>query len=69
MAVSLEQAYGATAADKKKKGETNFFVSAAAGVASGLIKIPQGLVSLGAELIDLGLGTETAEAVENFFDD
>ena len=50
MAVSLEQAYGATAADKKKKGETNFFVSAAAGVASGLIKIPQGLVSLGAEL-------------------
>ena len=69
MAVSLEQAYGATAADKKKKGETNFFVSAAAGVASGLIKIPQGLVSLGAELIDLGLGTETAEEVENFFDD
>ena len=68
MAVSLEQAYGATAADKKKKGETNFFVSAAAGVASGLIKIPEGVVSLGAELIDLGLGTETAESVEKFFD-
>jgi len=69
MAVSFEQAYGATAADKKKKGETNFFVSAAAGVASGLIKIPQGVISLGAELLDLGLGTETAEEVENFFDD
>ena len=69
MAVSFEQAYGATAADKKKKGETNFFVSAAAGVASGLIKIPQSFVSIGAELLDLGLGTETAEEVENFFDD
>ena len=69
MAVSIEQAYGATAADKKKKGETNFFVSAAAGVASGLIKIPQSFVSIGAELLDLGLGTETAEEVEKFFDD
>ena len=69
MAVSLEQAYGATAAANKKKSETNFFVSAAAGVASGLIKIPEGVVSLGAELIDLGLGTETAEEVEKFFDD
>lgn len=49
-----------------KKSETNFFVSAAAGVASGLIKIPEGVVSLGAELIDLGLGTETAEEVEKF---
>ena len=69
MAVSFQQAYGATAADKKKKGETNFFVSAAAGVASGLIKIPQSFVSIAAELLDLGLGTETAEEVENFFDD
>ena len=69
MAVSLEQAYGATAAANKKKGETNFFVSAAAGIASGLIKIPTGIVSLGAELLDLGLGTETAEEVEKFFDD
>ena len=69
MAVSLEQAYGATAAANKKKSETNFFVSAAAGVASGLIKIPAGVVSLGAELLDLGLGTELAEEVENFFDD
>jgi len=69
MAVSLEQAYGATAAANKKKSETNFFVSAAAGVASGLIKIPEGVVSLGAELLDLGLGTELAEEVENFFDD
>ena len=69
MAVSLEQAYGATAAANKKKSETNFFVSAAAGVASGLIKIPEGIVSLGAELLDLGLGTELAEEVENFFDD
>ena len=69
MPLSDTEVYGVKAANKKKEGETNFFVSAAAGVASGLIKIPQGVISLGAELLDLGLGTETAEEVENFFDD
>ena len=60
MPLSDTEVYGVKAANKKKEGETNFFVSAAAGVASGLIKIPQGIVSIGAELLDLGLGTETA---------
>ena len=70
MPVSLEQAYGATAVAKKKKSdETNFFSAAAAGVASGLIKIPAGFVSLGAELVDLGLGTELASDFEDWFDD
>jgi hypothetical protein len=39
-----------------------------AGLASGLIKVPEGVVSLGAELIDLGAGTDTAASVEQFFD-
>jgi len=69
MPLSDTEVYGVKAANKKKSGETNFFVSAAAGVASGIIKIPQSFVSIGAELLDLGLGTETAEEVEKFFDD
>ena len=39
-----------------------------AGVASGGIKIGEGIVSLGAELIDLGVGTDMASNVEMFFD-
>jgi hypothetical protein len=38
------------------------------GVASGVFKIPEGVVSLGANLIDLGAGTNTAASVEKFFD-
>lgn len=40
-----------------------------AGVASGFIKTVEGVVSLGAELIDLGADTDTAAKVETFFDD
>ena len=36
----------------------------AAGLASGAIKVGEGVVSLGAELIDLGGDTNTAAAVE-----
>jgi len=54
-------------------GEENSDVSsvgaALAGVFSGLIKIPEGFVSLGAELVDLGLDTNYAARIENFFDD
>ena len=39
------------------------------GVASGLIGIPKGFFSLGATLVDLGLGTRSAANVEAFFDD
>ena len=41
----------------------------AAGLASGAIKVGEGVVSLGAELIDLGGDTNTAASVEQFFDD
>lgn len=39
-----------------------------AGIGSGLFKIPEGFVSLGATLYDLGAGTDTATAVEEFFE-
>jgi len=42
--------------------------SVLAGVAAGIIDIPKGAFSLGASLMDLGLGTSTAAKVENFFD-
>ena len=38
-----------------------------AGYGSGFFKIPEGIVSLGATLIDLGAGTDTATEVEDFF--
>ena len=43
--------------------------STVAGIGSGLFKIPEGFVSLGATLYDLGAGTDTAASVEKFFDD
>jgi hypothetical protein len=46
----------------------SLFTSGAAGIASGLIKIPKGIFSLTAELIDLGADTNTAASVEQFFD-
>ena len=56
--------------DKDKDEDTTpgFFKSLLAGVASGAIKLPEGFVSLGAELIDLGFDTDTATDVEEFFD-
>ena len=42
--------------------------SCRSGIASGLLKIPEGVVSLAAELIDLGADTNTAASVEEFFD-
>ena len=40
-----------------------------AGVASGLIAIPKGFFSLGASLMDLGVNSGKAAAVEQWFDD
>ena len=51
--------------DNEVSGATAF----TSGIISGLIKVPEGVVSLGAELIDLGAGTNTAASVEQFFDD
>jgi hypothetical protein len=42
--------------------------SGVAGIASGIIKIPKGVFSLGAELLDFGFDTNTASSVEQFFD-
>jgi hypothetical protein len=70
MPISEAEAFGATATAKKKKAdETGFIESALAGVATGLINIPKGFVSLGAEVFDLVGNTNTASAVEKFFDD
>jgi hypothetical protein len=48
--------------------ETSWYKAFGAGLLSGAIKIPEGVVSLGAELIDLGADSDTAGSVEEFFD-
>jgi len=52
----------------EENNETSWYKAFGAGLASGIIKIPEGIVSLGAELIDLGADTDTASSVEEFFD-
>ena len=54
--------------DEEQGSETNALVAGLAGVASGLLKVPEGIISLGAELIDLGFDTDTAAKVEKAFD-
>ena len=49
--------------------KTSWYSAFGAGLISGLIKVPEGIVSLGAELIDLGADTNTVASVERFFDD
>ena len=56
------------APEPEENQKHNVITSTVAGIGSGLIKIPQGVVSLAAELIDLGLDTTTAAEVEKFFD-
>ena len=54
------------------KGPSNkvgTFESMLAGVGSGLLQIPKGLFSLGATLMDLGVNSGKAAAVEQWFDD
>ena len=46
-----------------------WYTSVAAGLASGLIKTVEGVVSLGAELVDLGADSNKVADVERFFDD
>ena len=48
--------------------EASWYTAGLSGIASGLIKVPEGVFSLGAELIDLGFDTNTAADVEIFFD-
>ena len=70
MHISEAEDFGPTPTAKKKKAdETGFIESALAGVATGLINIPKGFISLGAEIFDLVGNTDTATSVEKFFDD
>jgi hypothetical protein len=50
--------------DEEINSERSAITSALAGVLSGAIKVPEGVVSLGAELIDLGFDTDLAADVE-----
>src|SRR6056300_2070049 len=52
----------------EENNERSWYASGLAGIASGLIKVPEGVFSLTAELIDLGFDTDTAADVESFFD-
>jgi hypothetical protein len=54
---------------QKKTIDSSIFASIGAGLASGLIKTVEGVVSLGAELVDYGADSNTAADVEKFFDD
>ena len=53
----------------EENSEASWYTSIGAGFASGLLKTVEGVVSLGAELIDLGADSNTAASVEQFFDD
>ena len=53
----------------EENNPSSIYTSVFAGVASGLIKTVEGVVSLGAELIDYGADSNTAAGVEKFFDD
>ena len=55
--------------DAELNSKASIFTSFGAGLASGLIKTVEGVVSLGAELVDLGADSNTAGKVEQFFDD
>ena len=52
----------------EKENDVSWYKSFAAGIASGILKVPEGVFSLAAELIDLGADTNTAASVEQFFD-
>ena len=52
----------------EQNNEASWYTSGLAGIVSGGIKVVEGAFSLGAELIDLGLDTNTAAQVEMFFD-
>ena len=53
---------------QEEGNEVSWYTSGLSGIASGLIKVPEGIFSLGAELVDLGFDTNTAADVEMFFD-
>ena len=54
--------------DAEENNEASWYEAAGAGLVSGVLKVSEGIVSLAAELIDLGADTKTAIEVEKFFD-
>ena len=52
----------------EKNSDASWYTSIGAGLVSGLIKTVEGVVSLGAELVDLGADSNVAGDVERFFD-
>ncbi len=53
----------------EENSSASWYTSVGAGLVSGLIKTVEGVVSLGAELVDLGADSNTVAGVEQFFDD
>ena len=53
---------------EEENNDAAWYTAGAAGIASGVLKVPEGIFSLAAELIDLGLDTDSAGKVEQFFD-
>ena len=66
MALSIDLT---TNRDGGPENKIGVFESMLSGVASGLIGIPKGFFSLGASLMDLGVNSGKAAAVEQWFDD
>jgi len=52
----------------EEQNEVSWYKAGAAGIASGILKVPEGIISLAAELIDLGMDTDKAAEVERAFD-
>jgi hypothetical protein len=52
----------------EENNERSWYTAGLAGIVSGAIKVPEGIFSLGAELIDLGFDTNTAASIEEIFD-
>ncbi len=63
----LQNTTTATTDIVSEDNEVGTFQSIMAGIGSGLFKIPEGLFSLGATLIDLGADTNKAAEVEEYF--
>ena len=62
----LDNKESSTYRDQLGEDDVSNIGSFMAGIGSGLFKIPEGVISLGATLIDLGADTDTATGVEEF---
>ena len=54
---------------QKSNDKVGTIQSLLSGIAAGIIDIPKGAFTLGAALMDLGMGSNNAAKVESFFDD